>query len=195
MPPCSSATSGPFEAAPALMASPIRLLAALRSAFRPSLSPSSARRRASSSSARSTSAGSSPLSMAPWRMTSGSSRSRCSPTLMPHHPLGPRRPLPAASTRTKSNGTGSRAASRPAGRLVGRRTLDRWPRTRGRREDRPTLGDSEDERLPGIARGRPSSSPTLSARASRYEPLRLVEVARPRPAGRRGRGSRPGPGA
>ena len=80
----SSATSGPSGAAPPLMASPIRFEAALRSALRVSLSPSSWRRRASSSSARSTSAGSSPLSMrAAGGSASGSSRSRCRPTLMP----------------------------------------------------------------------------------------------------------------
>ena len=50
--------------------------AALRSALRPSDSDWSRRRRASTSMARSTSAGSSRLSMAPWRIRSGSSRSR-----------------------------------------------------------------------------------------------------------------------
>src|SRR5450756_2896546 len=61
-------------AAPPLIASPICFEAALRSALRASASPSSARRRVSSASATSTSAASSPLSRAPFRMTSGSAR-------------------------------------------------------------------------------------------------------------------------
>ena len=101
--------------APPLIASPIRFEAALRSALSASLSPSSRRRSASSSSARSTSAGSSPLSIAPWRMTSGSSRSRCRPTLMrapPCRGAGRPRPQPLAADDTNA---GSRlASSQPA---------------------------------------------------------------------------------
>ena len=57
-----SATSGPSGAAPPLIASPICFETVFRSALRASFSASSRRRSASSSMARSTSAGSSPLS-------------------------------------------------------------------------------------------------------------------------------------
>ena len=104
----SASTSGPCGDAPERIASPIRFEAAFRSARRVSPSPSRPRRRASSSSATSTTAGSSPLSMAPWRTRSASSRRRCRPMLMPSPPLpgrghrppvrGPTRP-PAAGAR------------------------------------------------------------------------------------------------
>jgi len=77
-----AATSGPFGAAPARIASPICLDAALRSALSRSDSPSSSRRLPSRVSAASTIEGSSPLSIAPCRIRSGSSRSLASPMLM-----------------------------------------------------------------------------------------------------------------
>ncbi len=122
----SSETSELSGAEPPLIASPIRFEAAFRSALRASLSPSSCRRRASASSARSTTDGSSPLSTAPLRMTSGSSRSRCRPTLMP--PLRSRRrpPWPARSQRPCR---GWPAASPRAARSVGRGRRGRSPRT------------------------------------------------------------------
>jgi hypothetical protein len=102
----------PSGAAPPLIASPMRFEASFRSAFSPSLSPRSRRRSASTSSARSTSAGSSPLRTAPSRIRSGSSRSRCSPTLTTPLRLRPRRQPRSIAAATKS--LSSDASSQPA---------------------------------------------------------------------------------
>ena len=97
------------------MASPIRFEAALRSAFRVSLSPSSWRRRVSSSSARSTSAGSSPLSIAPRRISVGLvaeplQADAHATTSMP----------PAARSRSITNAGSMLASSQPARGPFGR---------------------------------------------------------------------------
>ena len=89
-------------------------------------------RSASSPSARSTSDGSSPLSMAPLRTTSGSSRSLGRPTLMPSRL--PSRPRGGASRR--SPGRATRGASRHADRCCGQGTHGRSRRTHARRADR-----------------------------------------------------------
>ena len=87
--------------------------------------PPSARRRRRAASGggrrarapRSMSAGSSPLSIAPLRIASASSRSRCSPTLMPHRRPAPGRPRGVARPRSR----GSRlASSQPARGPFGR---------------------------------------------------------------------------
>ena len=115
----SAATSGPSGVAPPRIASPICLLAVFRSALRLSASAWSRRRSASTSIARSTSDGSSRLSMAPWRMRSGSSRRRWTPTLMRDPP-----PLlrPRSGGGPRSRARGWRAATRRAGRWAGRGT-------------------------------------------------------------------------
>ena len=120
-----------------------RLADLLRGAVALALSASDSawrrRRVASTSSARSTIDGSSPLSIAPRRMTSGSSRSRCSPTLMRLLPLLLRPPLAAAAGPRR--GRGSRAASRHGARSSVRGTRGRSRRTpacrRGHVHSRP----------------------------------------------------------
>ena len=146
----------PSGSAPARIASPIALEAAFRSAFRRSASPSRAPGALSTASARSTTDGSSPLSIAPWRMTSGSSRSRWAPTLTSGPPRpgragGPaplRRPRRAADRRSRD--PGSRAASRHAARSAVPGTRRRAPRTHARRAAR-LLATFEDQRLPRVA--------------------------------------------
>ena len=172
----SAATSGPSGAAPPRIASPIRFEAVFRSALSASASPRSARRRASSSSAASTSEASSPLSSAPLRMTSGSSRSRCSPTLM--H----RASSPAALARAPAGGAPQAAhheavvqareeparprAVRAAEERAGRRR--RTPARRAARPPgRPGRGAPARRRRPGAARRRrPHPSPPRKARWS-----------------------------
>ena len=111
-----SATSGPSGAAPPLIASPICLRGGVALGLEGlALAEQRAAARASSSRARSTSAGSSPLSMAPWRMTSGSSRSRCSPTLI------------AAASRTGLAAGRPQPSSRPIATKIGSRLASSQP--------------------------------------------------------------------
>ena len=102
---------------------------ALRSALSASDSAWSRRRAASTSSARSTSAGSSPLSIAPLRMRSGSSRSRCTPTLMPGASSVPRRPARLGRRRMTNVTLEARQQPAGAGRWAGRGTRGTGPRT------------------------------------------------------------------
>ena len=147
-----SATSGPSGAAPALIASPICFETVFRSALRASFSASSRRRSASSSMARSTSAGSSPLRTAPSRMASASSRSRCRPTLMPA--VLRRRSSPDASRSSCRDELRVEAGQEPAGarsvRATEEREVDRLECPS--RRQLVALGDEEDQRLPRVTR-------------------------------------------
>ena len=155
----SSATSAPCGSAPPRTASPIRFDALLRSAFRLSLSARSVRRRSSSSSARSTSAGSSRLSMAPRRMTSGSARSRCSPTLMRHLPWTGRRQVlrPGHRPSRRPEPAAHEARVEPREEPAGARPVGPAEERRVEGGEGATVGDAalarggEDQALPRVA--------------------------------------------
>ena len=163
--PCRPAVSGPFGSAPPRIASPIAFDAVFRSAFRRSPSASSSRRRASAARAASTIAGSSPLSIAPWRI--GCRR----------HPGG------AAGRRSCARLDGRSAGRREQaivdeGRLEAGQQPARPRSVRAAQEGQVERGEGppggsagvgrgrEDQRLPGVAGRRRPAAAALRARAA-----------------------------
>ena len=161
--------------------------------------PGASRRRASASSAASTSAGSSPLSIAPLRIASGSSRSRCRPTLTRLLPGPWSHPGAASRSRRTTNARSRLASSQPARGPFGppeEGEVERRERP-SRREPEAGRG-REDRRLPGSPPlgGRPGLRPPRRhgpGERAEERPLLRVEAARFAPAAPRERPSGPAP--
>ena len=174
-----AATSGPSGDAPPRIASPTCLLAALRSALSPSPSDSSARRRSSSASATSTTAGSSPLSIAPWRITLRLFAQALHPDAHPCSPDATAAPPPPREA--IDHEAAVKASQEPARAWAVRRargTSRTARRTPGRRGRSSALAVVEDRaparRCPTPARRRHARR---SASAPRNAALGLVERA------------------